>query len=186
MLGRYSYIDTDTAPAAYVNSNSSNASAQLGTSARTTLETQLSETGVGTANMVARVIHAAGNFVKVKWFTNGKQVGIFKARGYTLAKAITALEYFKTQRSLAAGFASIAAIAADDTPTHPTTTQITVTGTLAGGGTRNITSKCSFVSSDPTKATVSASGLVTTVAAGATTITATYGTLTSPEVVTVG
>lgn len=69
---------------------------------------------------------------------------------------------------------SIAAVPADDTLTHPVTTQITVTATYDGGATRDVTAECAFVSSDPTKATVSAAGLVTTVAAGTLTVTASY------------
>ncbi|ALY07333.1 major tail protein [Mycobacterium phage MkaliMitinis3] len=49
----------------------------------------------------------------------------------------------------------------------------------------NYTPDCTFVSSDPTKATVSASGLVTGVAAGSTTITAKKGALEVTATVTV-
>lgn len=83
------------------------------------------------------------------------------------------------------GIASIANIAADDTLTHPITTQLTVTATYTGAATRDVTALATYESSDVTKATVSASGLVTTVAAGSVTITASYAGKTSPEVITV-
>jgi len=84
------------------------------------------------------------------------------------------------------GVASISAVIADDTLTHPQSSQITVTATYTGGATRNVTSLCTFATSDATKATVSTAGLVTSVAAGAVNITATYlGRLTSVEGVTV-
>lgn len=50
------------------------------------------------------------------------------------------------------------------------TTQLVITGDNG----LNYTPLCSFTSSDPTKATVSSSGLITGVAAGSATITATY------------
>jgi len=84
------------------------------------------------------------------------------------------------------GVVSIAAIIAVDTLTHPQSSQITVTATYTGGATRNVTSLCTFATSDATKATVDTAGLVTSVAAGAVNITATYlGRLTSVEGVTV-
>lgn len=49
----------------------------------------------------------------------------------------------------------------------------------------NVTADSEFVSSDPTKATVSASGLVSPVAAGSSTITATYADKTDTTVITV-
>ncbi|AEF57195.1 major tail protein [Mycobacterium phage Crossroads] len=49
----------------------------------------------------------------------------------------------------------------------------------------NYTPDCTFVSSDPTKATVSTSGLVTGIAAGSTTITAKKGALEATATVTV-
>lgn len=56
------------------------------------------------------------------------------------------------------------------------TEQLTATATGLGGATANVSSNAETVwtSSDPTKATVSATGLVTAVAVGSVTITAQY------------
>lgn len=81
---------------------------------------------------------------------------------------------------------SIAAVITDDTLTHPRSSQITVTGTYSDASTADLTASCQFSTADATKATVSTSGLVTSVAAGAVSITAVYrGFLSSVEVVTV-
>lgn len=67
------------------------------------------------------------------------------------------------------------------------TQQLTVTATQVDGGTANVAASAStlYTSSDPTKATVSATGLVTGVAAGTTTITARYLGRTATKLVTV-
>lgn len=54
------------------------------------------------------------------------------------------------------------------------TSQLTATATLSDGTTQNVTTSATWQSSSSTVATVSAAGLVTAVAAGTTTITATY------------
>jgi hypothetical protein len=54
------------------------------------------------------------------------------------------------------------------------TAQLTASATLADGSARIVTNLAAWQSSDTSKATVSSSGLVTWVATGATTITATY------------
>lgn len=84
-----------------------------------------------------------------------------------------------------AGLASIANVAADDSLVHPSTTQLTVTATYDNAATRDVTAVSTYVSSDEEVATVSASGLVTTVGAGSVNITATYAGLTSVEAITV-
>jgi len=84
------------------------------------------------------------------------------------------------------GVASISAVIADDTLTVAQSSQITVTATYTGGATRNVTSLCTFATDNAARATVSGTGLVTGVGAGAVNITATYlGRLTSVEGVTV-
>lgn len=182
-LAQSSYIDTTTAPSAYVNTNSSNLAAAATSQQITDLETALSD---ATNGIVARVIHLSGNYVKVKWFKNGKTIGMYKARGHTLAKATEALEFYKENNLGLSGVDTIEVLAADDTPTHPTTTQLTVTATLDDDSTVDVTGKSTFSSSDPTKATVNSAGLVTTVAAGPTTITANYAGNTDTVLVTVG
>lgn len=79
---------------------------------------------------------------------------------------------------------------------EPTSISVTPpTATLAPAATQqlavvdsnsaNVVNLASYVSSDPTKATVSSSGLITAVATGSTTVTATYLGLTDTCVVTV-
>jgi len=55
--------------------------------------------------------------------------------------------------------------------------QLTATGTLSDGTTENVTSTATWVSSDPTIATVATGGVVTGVAAGTATVFATVGTV---------
>lgn len=69
-----------------------------------------------------------------------------------------------------------------------TTQQLVVTATLADSTTSVVTPAASgtvYTSSDPTKATVSAAGLVTAVAVGTTTITATNKGISDTQLVTV-
>ncbi len=66
------------------------------------------------------------------------------------------------------------------------TTQLTLTAAFPRAGNFTVTpATATWVSSDPTKATVSAGGLVTGVAAGTTTITATWRGVVDTQVVTV-
>ncbi len=59
------------------------------------------------------------------------------------------------------------------------TDQLTATATLTDGSTSNVTTSVTWASSDTTKATIDATtGLVTGIAKGSTTITASYGTFT--------
>lgn len=79
---------------------------------------------------------------------------------------------------------SINMLPATSTKAAGQTTQLAVTATYADASTATVTEDCAFVSSDPTKATVSATGLITFVATGASTITATYGGKTDTTVAT--
>lgn len=66
-----------------------------------------------------------------------------------------------------------------------TTQQLAVTATRDDGSTDDVSATATYSSSDETKATVDATGLVTAVAAGNATITATYKTKTATCDVTV-
>jgi uncharacterized protein YjdB len=68
--------------------------------------------------------------------------------------------------------------------TSAVTNQFTATATLAGGSSQVVTSLATWQSSNPAVATVSSAGLVTWVAAGTTTITATYLGTTGSVVIT--
>lgn len=115
-------------------------------------------------------------------------VEFYSAKAGNLLKRVRHPDVSDLYDALAANavLSSISAIAADDTLTHPQSSQITVTATYADSTTRDVTAECTFATSDATKATVSASGLVTSVAAGSANITANYrGLKTSVEGVTV-
>lgn len=86
------------------------------------------------------------------------------------------------------GGATLSSIAV--TPANPsiavgTTQQFTATGTYSDGSTQDITASVTWISSDETKATIDASGLAMAVAAGATTITATSGSISRSATLTV-
>lgn len=66
-----------------------------------------------------------------------------------------------------------------------TSQQFTATVTMTDSSTRDVTNDAAWTSSSPDVATVSATGLVTAVAAGETTITATYQDTTDIATVTV-
>ncbi len=72
---------------------------------------------------------------------------------------------------------SIAVSPADRSVTVGTSQQFTATGTYSDSSTRDLTASVSWASSDGAIATVDSTGLVTPVAAGTTTITATSGSM---------
>lgn len=181
------YIDTDTAPSAYVNTNSANLASAVTPEARAALETQLSDEDTG---LVARVIHVSGNYVKVKWLKNGKPVGMYKARGHTLAKATEALEYFKSN-SLASPTSPVESVETttdDNTVAVGATAQLTLTATLEDEETVDVTTKGYYTTSPANKATISAAGVFTGVEGNAKatqTLTAS-GAFTEDETITIG
>lgn len=175
------YIDTTTAPSAYVNTNSSNLAAAATSGQLSTLETQLSDVANG---IVARVIFLSGNYVKVKWFKNGKILGQYKARGHTIDQATTALEYYKANNLGLSATASLA-ITGTQSGAAASTSQFTATLTRADATTADVSSQAAWSTSDATKATVSSTGLVTRVATGSATITANYAGRSNTRTVTI-
>jgi hypothetical protein len=79
----------------------------------------------------------------------------------------------------------IASIAITPVQTVVTTLQLVATATMDDGSTRVVTSLVTWASSDATKATISAGGLLTGVADGSTTVTATFGGKTGSQAYTV-
>lgn len=76
------------------------------------------------------------------------------------------------------------------TPNNPTVTsgktlQLTATGSYSNGSTQDLTTQVTWQSSDPTKATVSATGVVTGQSDGSTTVTATSGSISGSTLVKV-
>lgn len=69
--------------------------------------------------------------------------------------------------------------------THPGTVQLVATATMDDGSTRDLSSTVSWSSASTNKATIDAAGLVTSVAAGTSVITATFGGKTATKTVTV-
>jgi outer membrane protein assembly factor BamB len=76
------------------------------------------------------------------------------------------------------------------TPDNPTVTvgktkQLTATGSYSDGSNQDMTAQVTWQSSDPTKATVSATGLVAGQSYGSTTVTATFGGISGATLVNV-
>jgi hypothetical protein len=63
--------------------------------------------------------------------------------------------------------------------------QLTATATFSGGSTQNVTNSATWSSSSSTIATLSAAGLATGVAQGTATVSATYGSVTGNDTITV-
>jgi uncharacterized protein YjdB len=82
-----------------------------------------------------------------------------------------------TLTATAATLSSIAVTMVNPTVTVGAIQQFTATGTYSDGTSRDITAQISWSSSNSRVATVTASGLATTVAAGSADITATYGSI---------
>jgi len=72
---------------------------------------------------------------------------------------------------------SIAVTPGNPSIVNGTAVQLTATGTYSDSSTRDLTTQVVWSSSDSTKATVSPTGLVTAVATGSTTLTATSGNI---------
>lgn len=84
--------------------------------------------------------------------------------------------------------ADVSSIALTPNPiaiTGTATQQLVATATLRDGTTRVVTTQCTYVSATPSKATVSAAGLVTGVAASTSVISATYQGITATDTCTV-
>lgn len=92
---------------------------------------------------------------------------------------------FHVFRGAPLGVTSIASAPSTVAKAVAATQQLVITATLSDSSTAVVTGECTFTSSDPSKATVSASGLVTGVAAGTATVTVSYGTQTATVAVTI-
>jgi len=126
------------------------------------------ETNLTNGGYVARVVFATANYVKVKWFLNNKLFAVYKSKTFTTIKA---QQFLQTMIDISAGTIE---------PTSVTVSPKTASG--AAASTVQITATVSpaqanqgvtWTTSDATKATVSSTGLVTRVATGSATITAT-------------
>ena len=151
----------------FVNGDTNYTEASSGTKA-----TMASSLTVG--DYVARVITLTNNYLKVKWFKDNKLFAVYKSKTYTVTKA---LQFINTMIDIADGRPE---------PTGVSTTPATSSG--AAASTVQLTATVSpaqanqgviWTTSDATKATVDEDGLVTRVATGTATITAT--TASSPE-----
>jgi trimeric autotransporter adhesin len=80
---------------------------------------------------------------------------------------------------------SIGVTPPDPSIAQDSTVQLTATGTYSDSSTQDVTSTASWMSSDTSKATVSSAGLVTGVAPGTVTVTASVGSVTGTVSVTV-
>ena len=89
--------------------------------------------------------------------------------------------------SLTVTGATLVSIAVTGNPTMApdTTNQFTATGTFSDSSTQDISAVVVWTSSSPSNATINAQGVATGLAAGTTTITATYGTISGSTSLTV-
>ena len=75
--------------------------------------------------------------------------------------------------------------AAPSVSTNPTA-QFLATATMSDGTTQDVTSQAVWSSSDPADATVSATGVVTAVAPGPVSVSATYQSITASDQIVIG
>jgi hypothetical protein len=174
-----SFIDDTVTPAQQFNNGTNDSEASA--ASKTTMESRLSDS---TNSITARVPALTGNYLKVKWFKNGKPFGTYKSRNYTLNKAVASLEYLRVNSAGLSANASLA-ITGTNTGTGAGTNQWTATVTKADSSTVDVTTAATWSSATPAAATVDANGLVTRVAAGSSVITATYGGVTNTRTMTV-
>lgn len=184
---RYKIDDVATADRDW-NSTLNDPSEQWDSSEISTEEAALSDATLG---ITARLVIATGSYVKVKWFYNNKPLATFKSRNYVQAEALAFLEEVKNEYDVwsTMGLDSLTGITITRDPTGSlapeATSQITVTADNVTGADTNVTSACTYSSSNTAVATVSSAGLITAVADGSATITATYRDSTDTEAVTV-
>lgn len=137
---------------------------EITSGAKTSLESALTQ-----GSYVARVTVGMGDYTVVKWYLDGKAFTTFKRKsGFTNAKA---LQFLNTMIDLSAGTpepVSVDVSPATATKAPAATQQLTAVVTPAESN-----QAVTWTTSDATKATVSSTGLVTAVATGSATITAT-------------
>lgn len=124
------------------------------------------------------VIRIDGDKTATPAAANGQMVSIYKVMTDAYAEVITGEEAFRyTITFLPQGDLAVRTVVGGTTPVTPSTLSVAagasahLTATVGG---RNYTNGVKWTTSDPTKATVSSAGVVTGVAAGSATITATY------------
>jgi len=140
---------------------------------------------------------------KVTWSSSDPSVATINSTGLATAVAVgtTTITATSTMSNSYSGdegtsdsttltVTSAALLSISITPANPTlppgtTQQFSASGTYSDGASYDITTQVSWSSSDPSVATVSESGLATAVAAGSTTVTATYESISGSTVVTV-
>lgn len=169
-----SYTDETPTPADVVNLNTNNLEKTV--NEKETLETALSSAANG---ITARVVSALGTVLKVKWFKDGKVFGSYKTKLYNETRALASLTYLMNNK-----LAQSIALTGTQSGTVGGTVQYTATLTRTTGQTANISSIATWTTSNPAIATVNSAGLVTRVAAGTATITATYAGISGTRTVT--
>jgi hypothetical protein len=135
---------------------------------------------------------------QVTWVSSNVQVATINAAGLATAVGSGTTTIIAESGGLNASSTLSVSIAASGAPSISVipntvaetfageTTQLTASGNLTGvGGVQNLTNQVTWLSSNVQVATVSATGLVTTVAAGTTTIIAESGGLNASSTVTV-
>jgi uncharacterized protein YjdB len=132
--------------------------------------------------------------VSVTWTSSAPAVASINASGIatgltvgttTLTAASGGITGSATLAVSAATLSSLQVTPANPTVASGSTTPLTATGTYTDGSTANLTASATWASASPAIALVNAGGLVTGVAGGTTTITATSGAITGSATVTV-
>jgi len=126
------------------------------------------ETTLTNGSYIARVIALTNTYLKVKWYFNNKPFAVYKSKSYSVAKA---QEFLQTMIDISNGTVeptSVAVSPKTGSGAAASTIQLTATVSPAQAN-QGVT----WTTSDATKATVSQTGLVTRVATGSATITAT-------------
>jgi hypothetical protein len=176
-MAERSRIDTVAVADRQYNSTLNAPSSAMSAEDRATQETALSDASLG---IVAKVIYAVGNYVKIKFFYNNKPLAVFKSRNYSQAEALAYLEELKSTYDIYStlGLDTVGTLDAtiDDNTLAPAGTgQMTVENTVGEDDPVDVTADSTYYSTNTAVATVNSAGLVTGVAAA----TKATGTLTS-------
>lgn len=145
-----------------------NVNGDANTSDQSLATKQSLETTLTNGSYSARVTVLTNGYLKVKWFINGKLFTQYKSKSYTVSRA---QQFIQTMIDIAAGTVEpTGVVVSPKTGSGAAASTIQITATVSPAqANQGVT----WTTSDATKATVSISGLVTRVATGTATITAT-------------
>lgn len=144
--------------------NGTSNDSEITAAAKTSLESALTQ-----GSYTARVVTGMGNYTIVKWYKSGKPFTTYKNKSsFTNLKALQFLNTMIDISTQVPAPTSVAVSPKTATKAPAATQQLTATVSPAEAN-----QAVTWTTSDATKATVSSTGLVTAVATGSATITAT-------------